>query len=78
MCVLFSDVRGFTQLSQDADPKSLFASLSHNLGLQVDAVYRHGGYVDKFAGDGIMAIFDEQKQNSGGVPLRAGNPRTNE
>ncbi len=62
VCVLFSDVRGFTQLSQDADPKSLFASLSHNLGLQVDAVYRHGGYVDKFAGDGIMAIFDEQNK----------------
>ena len=58
VCVLFSDVRGFTQLSQELEPTTLFNILSHHLGMQVDCVYRHGGYIDKFAGDGIMAVFD--------------------
>ena len=60
VCILFSDVRGFTQLSQELEPTVLFNALSAQLGMQVDAVYRHGGYVDKFAGDGIMAVFDSQ------------------
>lgn len=58
LCVLFSDVRGFTQMSQELEPASLFNVLSNHLGMQVDCVYRHGGYIDKFAGDGIMAVFD--------------------
>ncbi len=62
VCVLFSDVRGFTQLSQDLDPNTLFNILSTQLGMQVDCVYRHGGYIDKFAGDGIMAVFDSDER----------------
>ena len=58
LCVLFSDVRGFTQMSQELEPTSLFNVLSNHLGMQVDCVYRYGGYIDKFAGDGIMAVFD--------------------
>ncbi|MEM7466008.1 MAG: adenylate/guanylate cyclase domain-containing response regulator [Pseudomonadota bacterium] len=58
LCVLFSDVRGFTQMSQELQPANLFNVLSNHLGMQVDCVYRHGGYIDKFAGDGIMAVFD--------------------
>jgi len=58
VCVLFSDVRGFTALSQDMTPNALFRLLSRHLAMQVDCVYRRGGYVDKFGGDGIMAIFD--------------------
>lgn len=56
--VLFSDVRGFTTLSQEMAPAALFRMLSRHLAMQVDCVYRHGGYVDKFGGDGIMAVFD--------------------
>ncbi len=58
VCVLFSDIRGFTQLSQSIDPEELFALLSHQLAAQVDLVYQYGGYVDKYAGDGIMAVFE--------------------
>jgi len=58
VCVLFSDVRGFTTLSQEMAPNALFRMLSRHLAMQVDCVYRCGGYVDKFGGDGIMAIFD--------------------
>jgi adenylate cyclase len=58
ICVLFSDVRGFTELSQELEPQTLFQVLSEHLAAQVTTVYGHGGYVDKFAGDGIMAVFD--------------------
>ena len=58
VCVLFSDVRGFTALSREMSPSALFRMLSRHLAMQVDCVYRRGGYVDKFGGDGIMAIFD--------------------
>jgi adenylate cyclase len=57
-CVLFSDVRGFTELSQDMEPEALFQVLSGHLASLVSFVYRHGGYVDKFSGDGLMAVFD--------------------
>ncbi|MGH8595563.1 MAG: response regulator, partial [Gammaproteobacteria bacterium] len=58
VCVLFSDVRGYTQQSQILEPNRLFDLLSTHLGMQVDCVHRYGGSIDKFAGDGIMAIFD--------------------
>lgn len=58
VCVLFTDIRGFTQLSQQVAPEYLFAMLSQHLGYQVELVYQYSGYVDKYAGDGIMAIFE--------------------
>lgn len=57
-CILFSDIRGFTAMSRSIEPKRLFATLSTHLGAQVDCVYAHRGYVDKFGGDGLMAVFD--------------------
>jgi len=61
VCVLFSDARGFTEMSRQVDPELLFRMLSEHLAAQVDLVYSHAGYVDKFAGDGIMAVFDGDK-----------------
>ncbi|PWG64920.1 adenylate/guanylate cyclase domain-containing response regulator [Sediminicurvatus halobius] len=61
VCILFSDIRGFTALSQTIDPPTLFRTVSEHLGVQVDCVYRHGGYVDKFGGDGLMAVFDGER-----------------
>lgn len=58
VCILFTDARGFTEMSQDMEPESLFEMLSEHLAAQVDLVYNRGGYIDKFAGDGIMAVFD--------------------
>lgn len=58
VCVLFTDIRGFTQMSQSINPEELFALLSKQLATQVDLVYQYGGYVDKYAGDGIMAVFE--------------------
>ncbi|MFM9969255.1 MAG: adenylate/guanylate cyclase domain-containing protein [Burkholderiales bacterium] len=58
VCILFSDVRGFTELSNEMEPEVLLNVLSGHLETLVSLVYRHGGYVDKFSGDGLMAVFD--------------------
>ena len=58
VCIFFSDIRGFTALFQEIDPARLFSLLSQHLGAQVDRVYQRGGYIDKFGGDGVMAVFD--------------------
>jgi len=56
--ICFTDIRGFTALSETMEPGQLFESLSGHLRRQVELVYRYGGYVDKFNGDGVMAVFD--------------------
>ena len=58
VAICFTDIRGFTAQSETMNPVELFDSLSGHLRRQVEAVYRFGGYVDKFSGDGLMAIFD--------------------
>jgi class 3 adenylate cyclase len=56
MCM--TDIRGFTALSETMDPVKLFSLLSSHLRDQIELVYHHGGYVDKFNGDGLLAVFD--------------------
>ncbi len=58
ICSLFTDIRGFTQLSQHIESEHLFSLLSEHLAYQVELVYQYSGYVDKYAGDGIMAVFE--------------------
>src|SRR5262245_17268401 len=57
--ILFTDIRGFTALSEEMQPAELFQHLSSQLADQVNLVYEHGGYIDKFGGDGVMAVFDK-------------------
>jgi adenylate cyclase len=57
VCVLFTDARGFTEMSEDLEAEAVFEILSRHLASQVDLVYGHGGYIDKYSGDGVMAIF---------------------
>ena len=58
IAICFTDLRGFTALAEDMEPNELFALVSSLLAEQVEIVHRHGCYVDKFGGDGMMAIFD--------------------
>lgn len=55
--VLFCDVRGFTRYAAEADPKEVVAALNELFGGLVPIVARHGGHVDKFVGDGLLAVF---------------------
>jgi len=55
---LFTDVRGFTALSEKLDPEAITYIMNMALTAQQEAVQKHGGMVDKYIGDAMMAIFN--------------------
>lgn len=57
--VLFSDLRGFTTLSALHSPQELVQVLNHYLTRMTAVILRHGGTINKFLGDGIMAVFGD-------------------
>ncbi|MFZ5628611.1 MAG: adenylate/guanylate cyclase domain-containing protein [Spirochaetota bacterium] len=56
--VLFSDIRGFTAFSETQTPEALVAWLNRYLAVMTECVSRHGGVVNKYIGDAIMAVFN--------------------
>jgi len=55
--ILFSDLRGFTQYSEGHDPEALVDELNRYFEAMLEPIQLHGGVVDKFMGDAIMAVW---------------------
>ena len=69
VAVLFTDIEGFTKLSEKMDPEDVLDLLSAYQTLMVDAIFQNKGTVDKFIGDAVMANF--------GTPRSHGNDAQN-
>ena len=63
--VLFSDIRGFTGIAERLPPETLGEMLNQYLGAMTDVVFAHGGLLDKYIGDAVMAFW--------GSPVPAGD-----
>ncbi|NJP08360.1 MAG: adenylate/guanylate cyclase domain-containing protein [Leptolyngbyaceae cyanobacterium RU_5_1] len=55
--VLFMDIRGFTSIAEKLEPRELLNWLNRYLDLMTGCIMEHKGVVDKYIGDGIMAVF---------------------
>jgi adenylate cyclase len=57
LTILFTDIRGFTSLSENLDPEALVKVLHDFLNPMSNIIIQHGGTIDKYIGDAIMALF---------------------
>ncbi|HEY9595622.1 MAG TPA: adenylate/guanylate cyclase domain-containing protein, partial [Spirochaetia bacterium] len=60
---LFTDIRGFTSISEAMPPDKVVEMLNHYLDLQAGIIQQNGGDVDKFVGDEVMAMFEGPKRD---------------
>ncbi|HKR31191.1 MAG TPA: adenylate/guanylate cyclase domain-containing protein [Terriglobales bacterium] len=67
--VLFADIRDFTTLSEKMRPEKIVEILNHYFTHFTEIIFDHGGTLDKFLGDGVMAVF--------GAPVSKGNDAEN-
>ena len=58
MSVLFADIRNFTAMSETMNPEENFRFINTFLSSMEPAITEHGGFIDKYIGDAIMALFD--------------------
>jgi adenylate cyclase len=55
--VLFADIRGFTRIAEHAPPEKIVSLLNRYFSAMTDIIFAHGGTLDKYLGDGLMALF---------------------
>lgn len=71
--MLFSDIKGFTALSERLDPQGVVGFLNVYMTAMTNIIDEEGGIVDKFIGDGIMAVFTPQgSENPAAAAVRSG------
>ena len=63
--VLFSDIRGFTSLSETRTPQAVVELLNRHFQQHVRVIFHHGGTLDKFIGDAIMAFWNAPTETPG-------------
>ncbi len=64
MSVLFADIRSFTTLSEGMSPQDNFRFLNSYLKHMGPVIRQHGGFIDKYIGDAIMALFDKSGEDA--------------
>lgn len=64
VAVLFSDIRSFTKISEKISPEEVFGMLNKYLAYVEPPIRKNNGYVDKYMGDGIMALFESSPDRS--------------
>jgi adenylate cyclase len=60
MTILFCDIRGYTSMSEAMAPMEIFIFLNDYLACMGKAIDEAGGFIDKYIGDAIMALFDDE------------------
>lgn len=63
MTILFSDIRDFTSISETMTPKENFDFINNYLGYMEPVIRHNNGFIDKFMGDSIMALFPERSED---------------
>ena len=61
--ILFSDIRGFTQISEGMAPADVFEKLNTNIGKQLRIIKKYQGIIEKLNGDEVMAVFEGPKMS---------------
>ena len=64
MSILFSDIRNFTTLSEQMTPEQNFKFVNSYLKVMGPVIRRHHGFIDKFIGDAIMALYDRSADDA--------------
>jgi class 3 adenylate cyclase len=64
MTVLFSDIRSFTEISETMSPKENFDFINYYLGYMEPVIRNNNGFIDKYIGDSIMALFSESPEDA--------------
>lgn len=63
--ILFADIRGFTAYAEGKEPEEVVEKLNEFFAIATDVILEHNGYIDKFIGDSVLAVF--------GLPVSHGN-----
>ena len=62
MTILFSDMRGFTEMAEKHSPHEVYDTINASLAVQTRIITKHGGSINKFLGDGLLACFSGENR----------------